>query len=160
MDRLAIERSRTPVWLLTIAGFGIAWNAFGIVQLIEFIGRTHASLMMKGMTAAAAEIYDSLPVWMTLAFAFGSVGGMAGSVLLGLRRVAATPVLVASLLGYIALFAGDYAHGVFDAVAGQMTVLLAVVAIAAGLLSVSVLATRTGSRDRIGTAGRARTVQR
>lgn len=85
----------------------MAWNAFGIVQLADFVTQTHESLMMKGMSAQAADLYYGLPLWMKVAFALGSIGGLVGSVLLGLRRSAAVTVLAASLAGYVALFAGD-----------------------------------------------------
>lgn len=50
---------------------------------------------------------------MKLAFAVGSIGGLAGSVALAARSAVAVPILLASLVGYLALYAGDYAHGVF-----------------------------------------------
>jgi hypothetical protein len=112
MDVLAIDRRRTPTWPWpwpwAVAGLGAAWNAFGIVQLLDVIGQTQESLMMDGMSQAAADLYDALPVWMKVAFALGSVGGLVASILLMLRRTAATPVLAMSLLGYTALFAGLY----------------------------------------------------
>ena len=112
------------------------------MQLSDFISQTHESLMMGGMSSAAADLYYTLPVWMKAAFGLGSVGGFVGSMLLGLRRTTAMPVLAASLLGYIALFAGDYAHGVFDVIDDQMAILSFVVVAAAALLAVSVLAGR------------------
>jgi hypothetical protein len=73
---------------------------------------------------------------MTLAFAVGVFGGLAGSVLLLLRRAAAMPVLLASLLAYVALWIGDAVHGVFAAMgAPQVMILTLVVAIAAVLLA-------------------------
>lgn len=139
MDQMATDRGRTPAWLLLVAGFGVAWNAFGIVQLIDFVSQTHESLMMKGMSDSAADLYYALPTWMKLAFALGSIGGLVGSVLLGVRRPSAVTMLAASLAGYLVLFAGDYAHGVFDVIEGQMAILSMVIAIAIGLLGVSVV---------------------
>ena len=52
---------------------------------------------MKGMSAPAGDLYYGLPLWMKVAFAVGSIGGLVGSVLLGLRRSAAVTVLAASL---------------------------------------------------------------
>ncbi len=144
MEELAIDRARIPAWLWATAGLGLAWNLFGIVQLFDFVNQTHNSLAMKDMSPAAADLYYSLPDWMKVAFGLGSVGGLIGSVLLGLRRAAATQVLAASLLGYVALFAGDYAHGVFDLIEGQLAILTMVVAIATGLMSASAFARRRG----------------
>lgn len=128
------------MWLA--AGLGIAWNVFGIVQLVDFVGQTHESLMMKGMSRSAADLYYALPVWMKLAFAVGSVGGLAGSVAFAARRAIAAPILLASLFGYIALYAGDYGHGVFEAVPGQMAILSTVVMIAIALYAANLIAVR------------------
>lgn len=133
---------RLPLWLWVAAAFGVAWNIFGLVQLTDFVLQTRESLMMKGMSPAAAALYYGLPVWMKLAFALGSFGGVAGSVAMMLRCRAAVPVLGASLVGYIALYAGDYIYGVFEAIPGQRIILSTVVAIAVGLLGVSLLARR------------------
>lgn len=67
------------------------------MQLADFVTQTHESLMMKGMSAPAADLYYGLPLWMKVAFALGSIGGLVGSVLLGLRRSAAVTVSAASL---------------------------------------------------------------
>ncbi len=86
------------------------------------------------MSPEAARLYYGLPPWMTFVFAIGSIGGLVGSLLLLARRSPAVPIFAASLTGYIALFAGDYAYGVFDAIPGQMAILAFVVAVAAALL--------------------------
>ena len=70
------------------------------------------------MTPPAAKLYYGLPVWMRLVFAIGSFGALIGSLMLGARRRAATPIFPVSPAGYVALFAGDYAYGVFDAIRG------------------------------------------
>ncbi len=57
-------------------------------------------------------------------------------------RHVAVPIFVASLAGYIALYAGDYAYGVFDVIPGQLTILSVVVAIAAALCAAGVTALR------------------
>jgi hypothetical protein len=136
--------TRSPAWLLAVAALGVAWNAFGIVQLVDFVTQTRASLAMKGMTPSAADLYYGLPAWMKLVFAVGSVGGLVGSIALVTRRLPAVPILLASLAGYVALWAGDLAHGVFDVIPGQMAVLSAVVAVAVALLGTALLARRQG----------------
>ena len=133
---------RLPLWLLIVAGFGVAWNIFGLVQLTDFVLQTKASLTMKGMTPTAADVYYGLPLWMKLAFALGSFGGLFGSVALIVRKHVAVSIFVASLAGYKALYAGDYAYGVFDVIPGQLAILSVVVAIAAALFVAGVAALR------------------
>lgn len=137
-------RMPKPIWLLAVAAFGVAWNVFGLMQLADFIGQTRASLMMKGMSAPAADLYYGLPAWMKLAFAIGSGGGLIGSIALAAGRRIAVPVFAVSLAGYVALYAGDAAYGVFAVIPGQMAILSLVVAIAVALLAASLTARRAG----------------
>jgi hypothetical protein len=136
--------SRGPVWLRAAALFGILWNAFGVFQFANSYTAAGRAAMTAGMTAAQAQAYLSLPAWVGLAFAVGACGGLVGAAALALNRRIALPVLWASFVGYVSLFAADAAHGVFDGTPGQLIVLAFVVAIAAALLGASTLAARRG----------------
>lgn len=125
---------RAPAWFWGMAGFGVLWNLYGIYQFIGTLTPAGRSAMAAGMTAAQAQIYFSLPAWMTAVFAIGVFGGLLGSLALAARRAAALPVFAGSLAGYIALFAGDVYFGVFDAMPGQLAILAFVVLVAAALL--------------------------
>jgi hypothetical protein len=130
--------ARPPIWLIMVSLGGIAWNLFGAVQFAGSVMATEESLVTSGLTAEQAAIMTGYPVWMTLAFAVGVFGGLAGSALLLLRRGAAMPVLAASLAAYVMLWIGDVVHGVFAAMgAPQVAILTMVVAIAAALFAVS-----------------------
>jgi len=144
MTDATITKATLPIWVWLFVGLGVAWNLFGIVQLFDFVTQTQSSLMMKGMSPRAADLYYGLPVWMKLAFAIGSFGGLIGSLMLATRNRAAVTVFAASLAGYVALFAGDVSYGVFDAIPGQLGVLLVVVGVAVVLLAVSMLAGKRG----------------
>jgi hypothetical protein len=126
--------TRAPFWFWGMAGFGVLWNLFGIYQFIGTLTPAGRAAMAAGMTAAQAQVYFSLPTWMTVVFAIGVFGGLLGSLALSARRAAAMPVLAVSLLGYLALFAGDVYFGVFDAMPGQLAILAFVVVVAAALL--------------------------
>lgn len=131
-------RGRAPIWLSAGALGGIAWNIFGAVQFAGSVTETEASLIASGLTPEQAAVMTSYPAWMTVAFALGVFGGLVGSVLLLLRRAAAMPVLLASLVAYVALWIGDAVYGVFAAMgATQVVILTLVVAIAAALYAVS-----------------------
>jgi hypothetical protein len=137
-DNPPISSTRAPIWLTTAALGGVAWNIFGIVQFAGSIMATESSLIASGLTPEQAVVMTGHPAWMTLAFAVGVFGGLGGSVLLLLRRPAATPVLLISFLAYVALWIGDAVHGVFAALgAPQVGILTLVVAIAAALYAVS-----------------------
>lgn len=129
---------RAPLWFLAASVFGIAWNIFGAVQLASSLAATEESLIVSGLTAHQAAVMTNYPAWMTLAFALGVIGGLAGSVLLLFRLDMAKPVLAISLAAYVALWIGDAFHGVFAAMGmPQVVILTLVVAIAAVLFALS-----------------------
>jgi hypothetical protein len=129
---------RAPLWFLSASVGGIAWNVFGAVQFAGSVAATEDSLIASGLTADQAAVMTGYPGWMTLAFALGVFGGLAGSVLLLLRLRIAQPVLSVSLLAYVALWIGDAVHGVFAAMGmPQIVILTTVVAIAAALFLLS-----------------------
>jgi hypothetical protein len=130
--------ARAPYWITAAALGGMAWNIFGAIQFAGSVAATKASLIASGLTADQATVMAGYPAWMTAAFAVGVFGGLAGSILLLLRRSVAAQVLLVSLLAYVALWIGDALHGVFAAMgAPQVVILSLVVAIAAGLLVLS-----------------------
>ncbi|MCX7287038.1 MAG: hypothetical protein NTW20_05640 [Rhodobacterales bacterium] len=136
--------TKRPLWLVLPATAALAWNVFGLWQFGGFLTQTQGSLVAQGMTGAQALAYTSLPGWMTLVFAVGVIGGTIGTGLLLLQRRLAVLVLAVSLPGYIALFAGDWAHGLFDILPTQLAILSSVVAIAGGSLALSLFAARRG----------------
>ena len=126
---------RAPTWFWGMATFGVLWNLYGLYQFIGTLTPAGRSAMAAGMTAAQAQVYFSLPGWITVVFAIGVVAGLVGSLILAARRAAAVPVLAVSLLGYVALFAGDLYFGVFDAMPAQLAILAFVVVVAVALLA-------------------------
>ena len=133
----AIMKKTTPVWLTTVAILGLVWNAYGVYQFVGSLSQTSAKLMTAGMTAEQAELYLSLPIWITLVFAVGVFAGAAGSIALLLKKAVALPIFAVSLIGYLLLFAGDVYYGVFNSIPEQLAILGLVVAIAAVLLGVT-----------------------
>lgn len=132
-----------PTLIRAVTALGAAWNVFGVIQFWGQVSATPAVLMAKGMTATQANLYVSLPGWMTIVFAIGVFGGLAGAVLLLIGQRAATMLLGMSLIGYIALYVGDITQGVFAAFGtGQIVVLTIVVTIATALLALSLHADR------------------
>jgi hypothetical protein len=125
----------SPPWFWLMAGLGLAWNLFGVVQFLSTAGASVDALVRGGMTPAQAALYAGLPAWMNIAFAVGVSGGVLGSLLLLLRRRTAVPVFADSLGAYVVLYIGDIALGVFEAFGPpQVVILTMVVLIAAALL--------------------------
>jgi hypothetical protein len=140
----APARSAVPLWARGLAAFGVLWSLYGVFQFAGSSLATEATLMGRGMTEAQAQLYAGLPVWMTVVFAVGVFGGVIGSALLFFGRRQALPVLAASLAGYVALYAGDVAYGVFEAFGpSQVAVLTFVVLVAAALFGAALRLGRT-----------------
>lgn len=121
------------------AAGGVLWNAYGIVQFLKTALSTQEAFVAMGMTAVQASLYASLPGWMTAAFAAGVFGGVMGCVMLLARRPQqAVPVLGVSMAGYVVLFAGDVALGVFAAFGiAQVLVVSLALAISIGLFAMA-----------------------
>lgn len=132
--KMTVSAPSLPRWVAGAAAIGVLWNAYGVYQFAGSLSATATDLMSGGMTEAQATLYLALPFWMTLVFAVGVAGGLIGSVLILMRSRMAVPVLTASLAGYLALFAGDVAYGVFAGIPQQLAILGVVVVIAAVLL--------------------------
>lgn len=141
---LQARATRTPAWFWGAAGFGVLWNLYGIHQFLGTVTPEGRAVMAAGMSAAQAQAYASLPPWMTLVFALGVFGGLIGALALAARRAAALPVLMASLIGYLALFAGDLHFGIFDAMPSQLAILAFVVLVAGALLAAGWAARQRG----------------
>ncbi len=123
-------------WIL--AGLGLAWNVFGLVQFAGSLTSTADSLMEAGMTAEQAAVMKGYPIWMTFAFAIGTLGGTVGCCLLLMHSKYSIPIFWISFLAYIVLYIGDYTEGVFAALGPpQVIILTTVVVIAAALLRMS-----------------------
>jgi hypothetical protein len=136
--------SRMPPWLWTTSILGILWNIVGLYQYAGTFTSAGRAAMTAGMTSDQAVLYLTLPSWISVVFAVGVFSGLAGSILLALRRRPARPVLAASFVGYGLLFAGDTYYGVFAAIPKQLAILAIVMLIAAALLWTSRLAAARG----------------
>lgn len=67
----ASSKPNRPTWFWIVAGLGLAWNVFGLVQFAGSLTSTPDSLMEAGMTAEQAAVMKGYPIWMTIAFAIG-----------------------------------------------------------------------------------------
>jgi hypothetical protein len=131
-------------WITAAAGFGLIWNAYGVYQFAGSLTQTEQELMAMGMSAEQAALYLGLPAWISVVFGIGVFTGLAGSLLLAMRRALSRIVLATSLAAYLTLFIGDVVYGVFASMPSQLAILAFVVAVAAVLLAVSHRAFRKG----------------
>lgn len=102
-----------PHWSFWLIGWlGLFWNAMGLMNLVmQMSGDSLANMPAEYQVLVAAR-----PIWATIAFIVAVVGGTLGCGLLLLRKKAAIPVLVASLVGTVVL--GVTAFSFLSAVIG------------------------------------------
>jgi hypothetical protein len=101
MTEASAGSARTPWHLWAVGVIGLFWNGFGCFDysMTQFRGETY--LREFGMTQAQIDYYYAMPTWMHAVWAIGVWGGLAGVVLLLLRRAWALPVLIISLAAYV-----------------------------------------------------------
>ncbi|MDD9896390.1 MAG: hypothetical protein OXU24_11515, partial [Gammaproteobacteria bacterium] len=123
------EESSTavPKSFYWIAGGAIVWNLFGMLAYIGQVSMSPEAIAQLPLDQQ--QIYETIPVWATSAYAIAVTMGVLGRVLLILRKAWALPVFIVSLLGVIVQFS----HAVF------MTDLIAVTGIASIGFSVVII---------------------
>lgn len=147
-DQTLSARPAPSLLLRGLIVAGLLWSLFGVVQFWNQTFTDTAGLVLGGMNPEQAELYAGLPVWMSIAFGIGTIGGTIGCLLLLAAQRIAVAVLAASFASYVALYLGDIVYGVFAAFgAPQIAVLTFVVLVAAGLLW---LARRMAARGELG----------
>lgn len=135
-----------PTWFWIVSALGLAWNVFGVVQFVQSVIATEESLIAMGMSEVQAQTMKTYPVWMTIAFAVGTFGGLVGCLFLLLRKKVSSLVFLISLVGYVVLYIGDITEGVFEVMGLQQVIILTtVVLIAIGLLVLSKVFEKRGN---------------
>jgi len=88
---------KAPWHLWAIGIIGLLWSAIGAFDYAMTEMKNEA--YMKAFTPAQLEYFYSLPAWVVACWAVGVWGGVVGCLLIVLRKRAAAPVLLASLVG-------------------------------------------------------------
>ena len=88
---------RTPLHLWIVAVLATIWNAFGCFDYL--MTQTHNAQYLANFTDPQRVYFESFPVWMEAAWAFGVWGGLAGSLLLLARSRYAVAAFAVSLAG-------------------------------------------------------------
>ena len=90
-----------PGWFIAVAVVALLFEAFGCFMYISQVTADHAALPLD-----QRALWDATPTWMIAAYALAVWVGLAGAVLLVLRRKLAVPLLLASLVAVIVQFSG------------------------------------------------------
>ena len=97
MSDEANDQPMTMFWV--IGGAALVWNLIGVLFFYAQVTLTPETIATFPEDQQA--FFNSMPAWATAAHAIAVIGGVAGSVLLLLRKKLAVPVFVISLIGII-----------------------------------------------------------
>jgi hypothetical protein len=89
--------TKRPVHLWIVGLIGLLWNAFGCWNYSMTAYRSE--VWLAELTAAQRAYVEGFPAWSHAAWAIGVWFGLAGSILLLLRRRWAVPAFAISLVG-------------------------------------------------------------
>jgi len=99
----AIHAPARPAWFMVAAVAALLWNLIGVAMFA-----THYTMTPEALAALSAEqqsLFAAMPDWTWAAYGVAVASGALGSLMLVLRRRAATWLLLASLLAVAAQFA-------------------------------------------------------
>ena len=91
-----LERQQTPLHLWIIGVVTLLWNAVGAYDYL--MTQTQNESYMSKFTPEQLDFFYGFPTWLVACWAIAVWGGVMGSILLLLRRSAATWVFLASLV--------------------------------------------------------------
>lgn len=121
-----------PGWFRPLAILGLAWNAFGVYMYLQKVGMIGDPL--AGMSEAQIALAQSVPSWVTGAFAIAVFAGLLGSLALVMLKRLASPLLLLSLLGVIVQMGWVVGVSNARAVEGNMAIIMPAVIAAIALL--------------------------
>ncbi|WP_310467838.1 hypothetical protein [Sphingomonas sp.] len=95
------ETAAEPRWYMAAAIAAVAWEAFGCAMYLMQVTADPAGLPLD-----QRAMWDATPGWMVAAYAIAVWIGLAGAIMLVLRRKLAEPLLLASFAAILAQFSG------------------------------------------------------
>ena len=131
-----VENAKPPVWFWVVCAVALIWNLLGLLAFVGHVLTVTNEEMLATRPADHQALYRDMPMWAHIVFALGVFGGVAGCVLLLLRKTWAMPVFIVSLVGVLAHSAYSFLLSDTVKVMGlvNMTPALLIVLIAIGLV--------------------------
>jgi hypothetical protein len=131
--------ARVPGWFRLLAVLGLAWNAFGVYMYLKSVGVLGDPL--AGLDPAHRALAQSVPNWVTGAFAVAVFAGLLGALLLVMLKCFAKALLILSVLAVLVQSVWIVAISDARAVEGNMAFMMPAVITLVGLLLVWLAAT-------------------
>ncbi len=86
---------KLPVWFWIVGAIAVVWNLFGVLSYLGFV--TMSDEALAALPEAQQALLTSYPAWVKGVFAVAVFAGVAGSLLLLLRKTMTVPVFGVSL---------------------------------------------------------------
>lgn len=102
----------TPWHFWAVIVLGLLWNGFGVFNFYLSMTMDDAALQAAGMTPEQIAYLGAMPAWTMVAYGVGTIGALAGTILLLLRSKWAVHVFALALAGFLATRV--YMYGLSD----------------------------------------------
>lgn len=112
MTAAAMTRNemKTPIWLRAIAGLGIVWYGFGLLQFwLGYTMDTGAAVYAGLITTEHRAAIDGTPFVIWASFAIASFAGLIGAVFLFAQSVKSKTLFATSLISAALYYSWVYA---------------------------------------------------
>ena len=93
------SKASVPVWFWVIAAVALLWNIMGCMILLSEVFAKEA--MMESFTEEQKEWSRSIPGWVYIVFAISVATGIAGSILLFMRKRLSVPSFTISFVAVL-----------------------------------------------------------
>ena len=125
---------KPPLWFWIVGVLLLLWNGMGVAAYVGEATLTAEAL--QALSEGQRALITGRPAWATAAYAVAVFGGVAGCLLLLIRRRAAVPVLVLSLLGVLVQMGHAFLLADAFAVVGAAGMVLPALVLACALFEV------------------------
>lgn len=102
MNATTVDAGARPGWFTIAAIAALLWNLLGLAMFA--MQYTMSADALAALSAEQQSLYAALPGWTWVAYGVATIAGTLGSLMLVLRRRAATWLLALSLVAVIAQF--------------------------------------------------------
>ena len=103
-EQIETVSNHAPIWFKILGWILLIWNLMGLAVFVTSLALVNNDEAFQNteFSDAQIELIKSTPTWVNIAFGVAVIFGVLGCIALLLRKSAATPLLVLSLLGVIA----------------------------------------------------------
>jgi hypothetical protein len=97
---------RVPAWFWIVSSLALLWEAAGCFAYVTQVSMTADQL--AALPEGQRQLFTSMPVWVTSAYAVATWGGLLAAILLLMRRRLATALFAISLIAVLVQFGWSF----------------------------------------------------